>query len=306
LSNSPLISVVMPNLNKGKYIRYAIESVLSQTYQNFELIIVDNGSTDESISVIQKYASNHKKIVFVREKQKGPSAAMNHGIDQASGELITFLGSDDVYSKHKLGKQVQLFSESRAFVCYTDARIINELGAPTGETYNKDLARIPMGGCQGYIFRKLLRKCDYVLGGSLMIPKDFLKLERFDTSLVTLEDPDLCVRLARHYPFRYIDETLYAYRVYSGNTWSSTSCNRERNLRNILSLHKKWLRIFPELDPTDREYIEKQILRIEFRLMIDKSKIVRCLYGCYDRSLGLISARKRAVLKNLYEKFIRL
>jgi glycosyltransferase involved in cell wall biosynthesis len=296
----------MPNLNKGNYVRYAVESVLSQTYQNFELIVVDNGSTDESLSIIQKYASKHKNIVFVTEQHRGPSAARNLGIEQARGELITFLDSDDVYRKDKLSKQVQLFGDNRAFVCYTDGWIINGSGASTGEIYNRDLARIPKDGREGIIFRQLLRKYDYVIGASMMMPKDFLKLERFDTRFRTVEDPDLCVRLARHFPFRYIDEALYGYRIWGGNTWASTSLNRDRDLRNLLALYKKWLKIFNDLDPADREHIEKRIRNLEFRLMMNKLSVVRYLYRCYDRSIGISSARTRALLKNLNEKWMRL
>jgi len=292
----------MPNLNKGNYIRYAIESVLLQTYPKFELIIVDNGSTDESLNIIQKYASKHKNIVFFTEQHRGPSAARNLGIEQARGELITFLDSDDIYRKDKLSKQVQLFGDDRTFVCYTDGWIINGSGVPTGETYNRDLAIIPEGGREGIIFRQLLRKYDYVLGASIMLPKDFLKLEKFDTRFRTVEDPDLFIRLAQHFPFRYINEALYGYRVWGGNTWTSTSLSRERNLKNILALHKKWLEILSDLDPADIKYIEKQIQNLEFRLIMQRLKVVRFLYGYYDRSIGKSSAHTRTLFKRLKEK----
>jgi glycosyltransferase involved in cell wall biosynthesis len=305
LSNLPLVSVVMPNLNKGNYIKNAIESVLSQTYQNYELIIVDNGSTDGSLNLIQKYAAKYKKILFVEENHRGPSAARNLGIERARGELIAFIDSDDIYHKDKLRQQVQLFGDNRNFVCYTNGWIIDEFGASTGEIYNTDLARIPKGGREGIIFRQLLRRYDYIIGASMMIPKEFLKLERFDINFSTVEDPDLFVRLAWRIPFRYISEALYGYRVWSGNTWASTS-NRDINLKNILALHKKWLKVFKYMDPADREYVEKQIHNLEFRIIIHELSVFKYFFMFYDRTIGMRSARIRTLVKHLNDKWLRL
>lgn len=299
MSSSPLVSVIMPNFNKGHYIRYAIESVLSQTYQKLELIIVDGGSTDESLSIIQKYASRHNNIVFVTEQHRGPGAAINLGIEQARGELIAFLGADDVYHKDKLSKQVQVFGDDRTFVCYTDAWIIDGSGALTGQIYNRDVIHIPKGGREGMIFRQLLRR-SYIIAGSVMTPKDFLKLERFDTHFKIGEDWDLWVRLARHFSFRFIDEALYGYRIFVGNTTAPTLPNRVRRLENILAIHKKWLKIFNDLDPADREYIVKQIRTLEFRLIMHKLRVDRYLYWYYDRS-----KRIRALYNSLDEKWTR-
>jgi glycosyltransferase involved in cell wall biosynthesis len=293
----------MPNLNKGHYIRFAIESVLSQTYQKLELIIVDGGSTDKSLSIIQEYASKHSNIVLVMKQHKGPGAAKNLGIEQARGELIAFIDSDDVYHKDKLSKQVQLFGADRNIVCYTDARIIDGSGASTGEIYNRDIVCIPKDGCEGIIFSRLLRY-DYIMGPSVMMPKDILKLERFDTTFEIAEDWDLWVRLARHFSFRFIDEALYDYRIFGGNTTTvrvlPTSLNMVRDSENILVLHKKWLKIFDDLDPADRKYIVKQTRNLEFRLMIARSRVAKYLGRYYDRSANL-----RTLLRNLNEKWSR-
>jgi glycosyltransferase involved in cell wall biosynthesis len=303
LSGSPLVSVVMPNLNKGHYIRFAIDSVLSQTYQKFELIIVDGGSTDESLNIIHEYASKYSNIVLVTKQHKGPGAAKNLGLGQTRGELIAFIDSDDVYDKDKLSRQVQLFGEDRNFVCFTDAWIIDGSGASTGEIYNRDIVRIPKEGCEGIIFRQLLRY-DYVMGPSVMIPKDLLKLEKFDTTFDIAEDWDLWVRLARHFSFRFIEEALYGYRIFGGNTMSvyalPTSLNMVRESENILALHKKWLKIFDDLDPADRKRVVKQIRNLEFRLIIAKSRIAKYLCRYYDRSVNL-----RTLLRNLNEKWSR-
>ena len=301
LSSSPFVSVIMPNFNKGQYIRFAIESVLSQTYQKLELIIVDGGSTDESRTIIQKYASKYNNVFLITEKHNGRGAALNLGIEQARGELIAFIDSDDVYHKDKLSKQVQLFCDDRTFVCYTDAWIIDGSGATTGEIYNKDIVRIPKDGCDGIIFRQLLRY-DYVMSSSVMIPKELLKLERFDTIVEIAEDWDIWVRLARRFSFRFIDEALYGYRIYGENTMSvralPTSINIVRDWKNFLFLHKKWLKIFNDLDPANKKYVVKQIHNLEFRIIITKSRVAKYLFRYYDRSVHM-----RIFLKNLNKKW---
>lgn len=301
----------MPNFNKGKYIRYAIESVLLQTYENVELIIIDSGSTDESLNVIKKYASLHDNIFLVTAQRRGPGAARNLGIEQARGELIAFLDSDDIYHKDKLSKQVQLFGDDRNFVCYSDCWIIDGFGASTGEVYNRDLIHIPKGGREGIIFGSLL-KYDYISSSSVMMPKDFLKLERFDTRFSTAEDWDLWVRLAWRFPFRYITEALYGYRIYDGNTTSPTTLNRVRNLHTSLALHKKWLKILNDLDPADRNYILKRIRNLEFRLIMHKLKVDSYMNWCCNRSEGLRAlmnrlvglARKRLLLSIIFCLFL--
>ncbi len=98
----PKVSVIMPVYNSGKYLNKAIESVLSQTYEDFELVIVNDGSTDNSASICRKYAEKDKRIKFIDQKNKGVSAARNTALASVSGHNIAFVDSDDVIDKHFL------------------------------------------------------------------------------------------------------------------------------------------------------------------------------------------------------------
>lgn len=109
--NQPLVSIIMPVYNCEKYISEAIESVLSQSYQNWELLIVDDGSTDHSPEIIDRYAQKDVRIQSFHNKNEGVSAARNFALSKISGELVTFIDSDDVYHPDRLHRMVQIFEK---------------------------------------------------------------------------------------------------------------------------------------------------------------------------------------------------
>src|ERR1041385_4561494 len=112
VDGNPLVSVIIPFLNGGKFIREAIESVFSQTYRNWELILIDDGSTDSSTDIAREYAQLHPGRVRYLEheghRNRGQSAARNLGMRSAAGELFAFLDCDDVWLPHKLERQVAI------------------------------------------------------------------------------------------------------------------------------------------------------------------------------------------------------
>ena len=103
-----LVTVVVPNFNGANYLRDSIDSVLAQDYTNLEVIVVDDGSTDASITILESYAGN---ITLVKQSNKGSAAARNSGISQAKGEFIALLDSDDVWIENKLSTQMSLLEE---------------------------------------------------------------------------------------------------------------------------------------------------------------------------------------------------
>ena len=112
--NQPLVSIIMPVYNCEKYISEAIESVLSQSYQNWELLIVDDGSTDHSPEIIDRYAQKDVRIQSFHNKNEGVSAARNFALSKISGELVTFIDSDDVYHPDRLQRMVSVFENHPA------------------------------------------------------------------------------------------------------------------------------------------------------------------------------------------------
>lgn len=119
---SDLISIIMPSFNTCKYIRNSIDSVVSQTYQNWELIIIDDCSTDDSISIIMSY--NDPRIRLLKnEKNLGAALSRNYGLREARGKYITFIDSDDIWKNEKLEKQIKFIKDNNYAFVYCDYRI---------------------------------------------------------------------------------------------------------------------------------------------------------------------------------------
>ena len=118
--DNPLVSVIMPNFNKAEYLRIAITSLLRQTLTNFELIIVDDASNDDSVQVINEFLSqDHRLRILKHGTKEGVSATRNDGIMLARGPLVTFLDSDDIYAPTKLEAQyLLLVKQQQPSVCY--------------------------------------------------------------------------------------------------------------------------------------------------------------------------------------------
>lgn len=122
----PLLSVVMPVYNGEKYLSQAIESVLNQTYKNFELIVIDDGSKDDSVRIIKQFQKNDRRIVLlVNEKNRGISNAMNRGIKSAKGEIIALAHGDDICLPNRFAKQLDyLFKHPEVGVLGRDRKSV--------------------------------------------------------------------------------------------------------------------------------------------------------------------------------------
>ena len=124
---SDLVSIITPNYNSEKFIKDTIESVLNQTYSNWELIIIDDVSTDNSFDIAKEYEKKDKRIKAIRlSKNSGAAIARNRGIEVAKGRFIAFLDSDDLWKKYKLEKQIKFMKENQYAFTYTGYQLIDE------------------------------------------------------------------------------------------------------------------------------------------------------------------------------------
>ena len=193
----PTVSVIIPTFNRAHTLPRAIKSVLAQSYQNFELIVIDDGSTDETASVFQDYPY----VQYFYQKNKGVSAARNHGLKIAQGKYICFLDSDDAWHKNKLEKQLNIFeNDPELQACYTDETWIRN-----GKHFNQHKKHKKYSG---WIFEKTIPLC-IISPTSIMLNKSvFSSIGDFDESLPACEDYDLWLRLSLHYPIHFIPEQL--------------------------------------------------------------------------------------------------
>jgi glycosyltransferase involved in cell wall biosynthesis len=192
------VSVVLPTFNRAWIVREAIDSVLGQTYKDFELIVVDDGSTDETESVLAEYGG---QIRVIRQENRGVSAARNAGIVNASGKLIALLDSDDLWIPKKLEMQVDFFRRNpEALICQTQ-----EIWIRNGKRVNPRKRHKKLSGM---IFEPSLSLC-LVSPSAVMFDKILIDdVGFFDETLPACEDYDLWLRVGLKYPVFLIDENL--------------------------------------------------------------------------------------------------
>lgn len=202
---TPCVSVIIPTYNRGWILKEAVESVLAQDFQNFELIIVDDGSTDNTQDVLDAYINAcdacGSKIILFKQKNRGVSAARNKGIASASGRYIAFLDSDDLWLPEKLSTQVDFFKENRdALICQT-----GEIWIRNGVRVNPKKKHKKVSGM---IFEHSLSLC-LVSPSAVMLERGlFDEVGVFDESLPICEDYDLWLRISCRYPIYLIDIPL--------------------------------------------------------------------------------------------------
>ena len=214
----PLVSIIINCYNSEKYIKQTIDSVLSQTYDNWEIIFYDNASTDNTREIISFY-NNVNFIIFTSPNNILLGAARNEAIKLAKGEYIAFLDSDDYWHPNKLEKQILIFQENlNTGLVYTDAIYFN-----TSEKKMRlyEYRKYYIGNC----IQPLL--LDYFLCmSSCMIKKSIIinyNIE-FDNNLLVCEDPDYFIQIALRSDFSYCDFPLTYYRIHDK---SLTAQNRE-------------------------------------------------------------------------------
>ena len=132
----PLVTVIMPAYNAARFLEAAIASVQSQTVENWELLVIDDGSSDESCRIAEAFAQKDPRINFLpNPRNMGVSATRNRGIELAKGTYIAFLDSDDVWHPEKLQMQLEAMEKSGAGICYTSYAIVDEHGQKSKESY---------------------------------------------------------------------------------------------------------------------------------------------------------------------------
>ena len=194
------ISVIIPTYNRKKYIKRAIDSVIRQSYKPFEIIVIDDGSTDGTYEFIKKSYSS-SQISLEKQINNGVSSARNKGVKLANGDWIAFLDSDDEWFENKLELQVREIKKSKTFmICHT-----NEIWIRNGIRVNQMKKHQKYGG---FIFEKCLDMCR-ISPSSVMIHRCiFDEIGLFDEDLIICEDYDLWLRISSKYPVLYLDSML--------------------------------------------------------------------------------------------------
>lgn len=201
----PKVSVIIPTYNFGRFVAAAVESALNQTFTDLEVIVVDDGSTDDTREVLRPFG---ERISYLYQENQGVCAARNRGIREARGEFVAFLDSDDEWLPHKLARQVPVLEAAREVgLVHSNALIVDE----EGET------RVAFEGVDEEVLSRGLAR-HLLFGNCVICPTVVVRrrcLERvgpFDASLPGCEDWDMWHRIARVSEVAYIGEPLAKYR----------------------------------------------------------------------------------------------
>jgi glycosyltransferase involved in cell wall biosynthesis len=211
------VSVVMPSYNHAKYLSEAIESVLNQSFKDFELIILDDCSRDNSQKIIETYQRRDVRIrALFHKKNMGIAKTANELLAEAKGIYVAFVASDDVWVKSKLERQLAILENNEDLVVWSDGLIIDSNGFGTGETFIQ-WNRASQRKKSGDIFEELLLN-NFILGSSILLKTENARKIRFDEQLRYLNDYRFMLELSRQYKYYFIKESLTKYRLHGKNT----------------------------------------------------------------------------------------
>ncbi len=223
-----MVSVIIPTYNRREFITIALNSVVAQTFQDYEIVVIDDGSTDGTREVLAPY--QHVVRYFYQEN-RGIAAARNRGIREAQGEYLAFLDSDDYWLPSKLERQIACFKANPHFgMVATRCSSITPQG--TFRKRNRP-------GTSGWILQDLFT-ANFIRTSSAMVTRECLNTTGlFDESLPECEEYDLWLRIAAHYPIGFINEPLT---VYTDNPRGVSTDSLFGRLQRLRVLEKEYLR----------------------------------------------------------------
>ncbi|MBI2995188.1 MAG: glycosyltransferase [Candidatus Melainabacteria bacterium] len=202
----PKVSIIIPTYNRENFISETIESVLNQTFKDFEIVIINDGSTDNTKKKLEKF---NTKIKLINQANSERAVSRNNGVKNSNGEYIAFLDSDDLWEKDKLEKQVEILDKYKDMVLvYSQCSRINENGIKI------KTAKRQLEGYSGNIFEKLLLR-NIISSPTPLVRRDFFeKTIGFQTQYVPYEDWEFWLRFSLFGKFYFIPERLARYRIH--------------------------------------------------------------------------------------------
>jgi glycosyltransferase involved in cell wall biosynthesis len=219
------ISVIIPTCNRANFLDECIRSILSQSTSPQEIIVIDDGSTDNTQEILDRFEPYLK---IIRQENKGVSAARNQGILAAQNDWLAFLDSDDLWLPQKLERQCELLSRQKEYrICYTD------------EEWRKDGRWMNQGKrhkkYSGWIYQKCLPLCIISPSSAVIHESVFETVGLFDERFPACEDYDLWLRISSHFPIYFLDEKLIVKRA---GQWPQLSKQHSLDKYRILALEK--------------------------------------------------------------------
>lgn len=222
--NEPLVTVVTPALNAARFLEENIRSILAQTYPRIEHIVVDGGSTDDTLEILERY----RHIRWISEPDAGQSDALNKGLALATGEIIGWLNADDFYLPHAAECAVRVLEDDRrAAAVYCNLLVVDESG--------RELTRTPS---EAFDLERALRFGDVVPQPTAFVRKQILyEVGGLDIRYHYGMDFDLWIRIARRAPITYVDDYWAAFRLHENSKTGSALAKLWREERAVARAH---------------------------------------------------------------------
>jgi glycosyltransferase involved in cell wall biosynthesis len=246
---SPKVSAVLPAYNEERWIADAIDSVLAQTFEDFELIVVDDGSTDRTPEIVREY--DDPRIESYQQENAGSAAARNTALKHSSGEYVAIIDADDMWKPEKLERQIAAIEDADAEFSHTNMELVDEAGTDLGLWHNSPPPE--QTDRETYATALFLRM--FVCHPTVVFHRDAVADREFDETLTIVHDHDLCLRIVADHDAIYVDEPLATKRQHDQNI--SGSYNYEQLYEERLQFVKKNTKQLPFLaDVQDRKLSE--------------------------------------------------
>ncbi len=214
----PRVSVIIPTYNRADYICETVDSVLNQTYKDFEIVVIDDGSTDNTKEKLSIFGS---KIKLINQKNSERAVSRNNGVKNSTGEYIAFLDSDDKWKENKLELQVNSLDQDKKIVLsYSQSLRIDD------KSNEINSASRQLQGYNGFLYEKLLIRNIIVSATPLVRRESFEKIEGFKSEYIPYEDWEFWIRLSLQGEFSYINEPLAYYRLHPLQSVKLTSAEK--------------------------------------------------------------------------------
>jgi glycosyltransferase involved in cell wall biosynthesis len=288
---SELVTIIITVFNGERFLREAVESCLAQTYANLELIIIDDGSTDSSLAIINSF-KDHRIVLLINESNKGQSHSRNRGIKESSGEYIAIMDADDVAYSERIQKQLNYLKSEDADICFSWADLIDTEGCVTGikkTTLNHNLLRA-----------KLLFECPLIHPTAFWKKSVFVQKNLwYDEQYTYAQDYDLWSRAIRHAKFAVLGETLLKFRFRNEASISFAKVEKQEGFRKLITDREIKILCGEEVDYLSSIIGVRKIYK-QFEQMHEvDDEVKQCFRDLTNRKLGEYPYRLKKVIQKV-------
>ena len=254
-----MISIILPVYNGEKFVRTAIDSILKQTYSNFELIVVNDASNDGTEDIVISLRNCDSRIIYIPfSENRGLPGALNHGIKMAKGNYITWTSHDNILMPNALEKMLHELHKTKSDFVYADCQVINDKGEKIGFLKTKPIEYI--------LFSNIVHAC------FLYRTEVIQKVGEYNEDLKLIEDWDYWLRCAQKCKMTHIDQTLYQYRHHDLSLTSQIRSEREKQRLFDNNKHKMLENLISEKRINNKELLIEFFLNPDVKLSSILSK----------------------------------